>query len=149
MEELAEAQAKADALIRDLQNQQEDVSKVRAELEADRKQVRIANEDAARYKALAASELAKAKSEAANIRRDAQQEREREAAEAQQIRERLGLNDPLLVQFADWGWRLLQGDFGESILSGTSVTSTIPCNSFPSRRGLSSSPRAPQQPKTF
>ena len=89
MEELAEAQAKADALIRDLQNQQEDVSKVRAELEAYRNQVRIANEDAARDKALAASELAKAKSEAAIIRRDAQQEREREAAEAQQIRERL------------------------------------------------------------
>ena len=43
----------------------------------------------------------------------------------EQIRERLGLNDPLLVQFADWGWRLLQGDFGESILSGTSVTSMI------------------------
>ena len=29
------------------------------------------------------------------------------------------------MQFADWGWRLLQGDFGESILSGTSVTSMI------------------------
>ncbi|SFH96965.1 ABC transporter permease [Albimonas pacifica] len=43
----------------------------------------------------------------------------------EQIRERLGLNDPLLVQFADWGWRLLQGDFGESILSGTPVTSMI------------------------
>ncbi len=43
----------------------------------------------------------------------------------EQIRERLGLNDPLYVQFADWGWRLLQGDFGESILSGTSVTSMI------------------------
>ncbi|MDF2233734.1 ABC transporter permease [Albimonas sp. CAU 1670] len=43
----------------------------------------------------------------------------------EQIRERLGLNDPLYIQFADWGWRLLQGDFGESILSGTPVTSMI------------------------
>ncbi|WP_339948406.1 ABC transporter permease [uncultured Albimonas sp.] len=43
----------------------------------------------------------------------------------EQIRERLGLNDPIYIQFADWGWRLLQGDFGESILSGTPVAGMI------------------------
>ena len=41
------------------------------------------------------------------------------------IRERLGLNDPLYIQFFDWIWRLLQGDFGTSILSGTPVTQMI------------------------
>ena len=31
-----------------------------------------------------------------------------------QLRERLGLNDPILVQFADFAWRAVQGDFGIS-----------------------------------
>jgi len=40
-----------------------------------------------------------------------------EAASAEQIRhirEQYGFNRPLLVQYLDWGWRAMQGDFGES-----------------------------------
>jgi peptide/nickel transport system permease protein len=43
----------------------------------------------------------------------------------ERIRENLGLNDPLHVQFLDWIWRLLQGDFGTSILSGKPVIEMI------------------------
>lgn len=41
------------------------------------------------------------------------------------IRETLGLNDPLYVQFFSWIGRLLQGDFGTSIISGTPVITMI------------------------
>lgn len=41
------------------------------------------------------------------------------------IRTSLGLNDPLLVQFFNWITRLLQGDFGTSILSGKPVIELI------------------------
>ena len=41
------------------------------------------------------------------------------------IRERLGLNDPLHVQFFSWIWNMLQGDFGTSLLSNTPVMQMI------------------------
>ena len=41
------------------------------------------------------------------------------------IRTSLGLNDPLLVQFYNWITRLLQGDFGTSIISGKPVIELI------------------------
>lgn len=41
------------------------------------------------------------------------------------IRESLGLNEPLLIQFVDWIGKLLQGDFGTSILSGKPVIELI------------------------
>lgn len=43
----------------------------------------------------------------------------------ERIRESLGLNDPLHIQFLDWIGRLLQGDFGTSILSGKPVIEMI------------------------
>lgn len=41
------------------------------------------------------------------------------------IREHLGLDQPIHVQFAGWLGRLLQGDFGTSIISGTPVLEMI------------------------
>jgi peptide/nickel transport system permease protein len=43
----------------------------------------------------------------------------------EQIRERLGLNDPLHLQFLNWLSNLLQGDFGVSVLSGKPVLEMI------------------------
>jgi peptide/nickel transport system permease protein len=37
------------------------------------------------------------------------------------LRERLGLNRPLLVQYADWLWNALHGDFGKSLITGQPV----------------------------
>jgi peptide/nickel transport system permease protein len=42
-----------------------------------------------------------------------------------QIRARLGLDDPLFVQFFRWLWRLLQGDFGISIFSNVPVMELV------------------------
>jgi|SRR5690554_6838419 len=49
------------------------------------------------------------------------------ATEAQilAIREQLGLNDPLHVQFGNWLWNLLQGNLGDSIYSGLTVSRLI------------------------
>lgn len=41
------------------------------------------------------------------------------------IRMRLGLDQPLVVQFAHWCWQLLHGDLGNSILSNQLVTGMI------------------------
>ena len=41
------------------------------------------------------------------------------------IRARLGLDQPILVQFAEWIWRLVQGDLGTSIISNQPVTKLI------------------------
>jgi peptide/nickel transport system permease protein len=41
------------------------------------------------------------------------------------IRQRLGLNDPLPVQFAVWAWRLLHGNLGISIFSDVPVMALI------------------------
>ncbi|MFM2303890.1 MAG: hypothetical protein RLZZ135_1300 [Cyanobacteriota bacterium] len=47
------------------------------------------------------------------------------------LREQLGLNKPIYVQYFDYIWRMLQGDFGTSITSsGKAVTSVIQDN-FP------------------
>ena len=49
------------------------------------------------------------------------------ATEAQidDIRTKLGLNDPLHVQFLNWLWNLLRGDLGQSIYSGLPVSRLI------------------------
>jgi peptide/nickel transport system permease protein len=41
------------------------------------------------------------------------------------IRQRLGLDDPLLVQFGRWALRVVQGDLGVSIFSSTPVSALI------------------------
>ena len=41
------------------------------------------------------------------------------------IRQRLGLEDPLVVQFVHWAWRLLHGDLGISIFSDVPVIRLI------------------------
>jgi peptide/nickel transport system permease protein len=46
-------------------------------------------------------------------------------ADVEKVRVVLGLDRPVLVQFADWVWRLLHGDLGSSISSGISVSSLI------------------------
>lgn len=46
-------------------------------------------------------------------------------AQLEAIRDSLGLNDPLFVQFFSWIGKLLQGDFGTSILSGKPVIELI------------------------
>jgi peptide/nickel transport system permease protein len=38
-----------------------------------------------------------------------------------QMRQRLGLDDPLIVQFGSWAWRILHGDLGISIFSNAPV----------------------------
>ena len=41
------------------------------------------------------------------------------------IRRRLGLEDPIIVQFGRWGWHLLHGDLGISIFSDVPVMTLI------------------------
>ena len=41
------------------------------------------------------------------------------------IRQRLGLDDPLLIQFGRWGLRVVQGDLGVSIFTNTPVSALI------------------------
>lgn len=41
------------------------------------------------------------------------------------LREQLGFNDPLLIRYLRWLGDLLRGDFGYSIISGTSIRSII------------------------
>lgn len=43
----------------------------------------------------------------------------------EQMRASAGLNDPLLLQYVRWLWRLLQGDFGYSIQTGTRISDII------------------------
>lgn len=43
----------------------------------------------------------------------------------QQIRAKLGLDQPFLVQFGGWIWRLLHGDLGTSIFTNLPVTTLI------------------------
>jgi peptide/nickel transport system permease protein len=47
--------------------------------------------------------------------------------EADKVRlaEQLGLNRPLLVQYFDWAWRLVQGDWGTSFRDGNPVLTVI------------------------
>lgn len=41
------------------------------------------------------------------------------------LREKLGLNDPFLVRYVRWVGDMLRGDFGYSIINGTSIKSII------------------------
>jgi peptide/nickel transport system permease protein len=41
------------------------------------------------------------------------------------LKEQLGLNQPLWVQYLDWAWRLVQGDWGHSFRDGASVLAVI------------------------
>lgn len=41
------------------------------------------------------------------------------------IQEQMGLNRPLPVQYLDWAWRMLQGDWGTSFRDGQPVTTVI------------------------
>lgn len=41
------------------------------------------------------------------------------------IKDQLGLNRPLWVQYLDWAWRLLQGDWGHSFRDGVPVLDVI------------------------
>ena len=41
------------------------------------------------------------------------------------IKDQLGLNRPLWVQYLDWAWRLLQGDWGHSFRDGVPVLEVI------------------------
>jgi peptide/nickel transport system permease protein len=43
----------------------------------------------------------------------------------EQMRERLGLNDPLVVQYVDWLGNVLRGDLGQSLRDGMPVSTLI------------------------
>ena len=43
----------------------------------------------------------------------------------ERLKEQLGLNRPLWVQYLDWAWRLVQGDWGHSFRDGASVLAVI------------------------
>ncbi|MBR1192129.1 ABC transporter permease [Bradyrhizobium sp. AUGA SZCCT0240] len=43
----------------------------------------------------------------------------------ERLAEQLGLNRPLWIQYFDWAWRLVQGDWGRSLRDGTYVLSVI------------------------
>ena len=45
-------------------------------------------------------------------------------ADKARLAEQLGLNRPLLVQYFDWAWRLLQGDWGISFRDGNPVSAS-------------------------
>lgn len=47
------------------------------------------------------------------------------AEQIEGIRERLGLNDPVWVQYGRWASSAVQGDLGESLFSGRAVTRSI------------------------
>jgi peptide/nickel transport system permease protein len=42
-----------------------------------------------------------------------------------EIRKIYGLDQPFLVQYAQWGWKALQGDLSRSLLSGEAVSASI------------------------
>lgn len=44
---------------------------------------------------------------------------------AEQLRDELGFNDPLIVQYFDWLWGVVRGDFGRSIYFRTSVATLL------------------------
>ena len=46
-------------------------------------------------------------------------------AQIERTRERLGLDDPVLVQYADWSSGLLRGDMGTSLFSSVKVSDSI------------------------
>src|SRR5918912_3362662 len=46
-------------------------------------------------------------------------------ADIDRIKEQLGLSRPLWIQYLDWAWHLLQGDWGRSFRDGTPVLEVI------------------------
>ena len=46
-------------------------------------------------------------------------------AQIEAIRQQLGLDDPVFVQYGRWAGAAVQGDFGDSLYSGRSVTKSI------------------------
>jgi peptide/nickel transport system permease protein len=46
-------------------------------------------------------------------------------ADIDRIKQQLGLNRPLWIQYLDWAWRLVQGDWGRSFRDGTPVLTVI------------------------
>ncbi|UMA65723.1 ABC transporter permease [Roseivivax marinus] len=46
-------------------------------------------------------------------------------AQLERIRDRLGLNDPLYIQFFTWFGQMLKGDLGTSLISNTDVVSMV------------------------
>jgi len=46
-------------------------------------------------------------------------------ADLARLKQQLGLDRPLWIQYFDWAWRLLQGDWGRSFRDGTPVLSVI------------------------
>jgi peptide/nickel transport system permease protein len=46
-------------------------------------------------------------------------------SDLERLKEQLGLNRPLWVQYLDWAWRLLQGDWGRSYRDGAPVLALI------------------------
>jgi peptide/nickel transport system permease protein len=46
-------------------------------------------------------------------------------AEIEYVRQKYGFDRPLIIQYLDWGWRVLQGDFGESPYFNQPVTTVI------------------------
>jgi peptide/nickel transport system permease protein len=46
-------------------------------------------------------------------------------ADIYRIKEQLGLNRPLWIQYLDWAWRLVRGDWGRSFRGGTPVLTVI------------------------
>jgi peptide/nickel transport system permease protein len=42
-----------------------------------------------------------------------------------QLRERLGLNDPIYVQYMDWAWGMLRGDLGNSFVHEKPIWQTV------------------------
>jgi peptide/nickel transport system permease protein len=46
-------------------------------------------------------------------------------ADIERLKEQMGLNRPLWVQYLDWAWRLLRGDWGNSFRDGAPVLAII------------------------
>ncbi len=46
-------------------------------------------------------------------------------ADIQRIRQTLGLDEPFLVRFADWLWKVMHGDLGVSLFTGLQVSQMI------------------------
>lgn len=47
------------------------------------------------------------------------------AADLERLKEQMGLNRPLPIQYLDWAWRMVQGDWGTSYRDGQPVTTVI------------------------
>lgn len=52
-------------------------------------------------------------------------------ADIEAIRDHLGLNRPFLEQFGGWGWRVVQGDLGQSVFSGAPIAGLIQQRAIP------------------